>query len=68
MKQNDRTASVPQIHKFRGALLANADAVVHALSIVKNVPPLPPVVVVSAMGGVTDFLLALAEKYPAARL
>jgi aspartokinase/homoserine dehydrogenase 1 len=62
MKRNNRTASIPEIHKFGGASLADADAVIHALSIVRNVSPGPPVIVVSAMAGVTDALLAVARK------
>ena len=63
MKQRRRNTSgkrVPEIHKFGGASLADAAAVAHAAGIIAAREG-PRVVVVSAMAGVTDALLALAE-------
>src|ERR687887_338990 len=54
-----RTPRTPQIHKFGGASLANSAAIRHAVEIIRA-QPAPVVVVVSAMAGVTDALLALA--------
>jgi aspartokinase/homoserine dehydrogenase 1 len=48
-----------QVHKFGGASMADIEAVRRAVSIVRGIPG-PSVVVVSAMGGVTDELLRLA--------
>jgi aspartokinase len=56
--------SVLEIHKFGGASLADADAVGRAASLLQNATP--AVVVVSAMAGVTDALLAIAQKSAAA--
>jgi aspartokinase/homoserine dehydrogenase 1 len=56
-----RTAWIPEIHKFGGASLADVNAMCHALSLVKNMGA-PVVVVVSAMAGVTDALLAIARQ------
>ncbi|MEP6779907.1 MAG: bifunctional aspartate kinase/homoserine dehydrogenase I [Gemmatimonadaceae bacterium] len=50
----------PEVHKFGGASLADARAVHHALEIVLSRKEAPPVVVVSALSGVTDALVALA--------
>ncbi|MGQ0764995.1 MAG: aspartate kinase [Gemmatimonadota bacterium] len=47
------------VHKFGGAALADADAFASAIDIIRS-RPRPVVVVVSAMGGVTDSLLAAA--------
>jgi aspartokinase/homoserine dehydrogenase 1 len=55
------TALVPEIHKFGGASLANADAMRHAISLLEKMA-VPVVAVVSAMAGVTDALLAIARK------
>jgi aspartokinase/homoserine dehydrogenase 1 len=49
------------VHKFGGASLADAAAVRHAVGIVRDWPR-PRVVVVSAMAGVTDQLLAVAGR------
>lgn len=57
-----RTRRRATIHKFGGASLADAEAVRHAVAIVRGLPPGPTVVVVSAMAGVTDRLLALARS------
>jgi aspartokinase/homoserine dehydrogenase 1 len=54
-----RTGSALQIHKFGGASMADAAAVRRAVALVRRIPG-PAVVVVSAMGGVTDQLLGLA--------
>jgi aspartokinase len=48
-----------QVHKFGGASMAETEAVRRAVTIVRGIPG-PSVVVVSAMGGVTDELLRLA--------
>src|SRR5207245_10869197 len=55
-------ASPPQIHKFGGASLASGAAIAHAVSIIQAHRPAPLVVVVSAMAGVTDALLAVASR------
>src|SRR5688572_12629579 len=49
-----------QVYKFGGASLADADAILHAVKII-SAHDGPLVVVVSAMGGVTDALLDLAK-------
>ena len=54
-------ASVPEIHKFGGASLADAAAIAHATTIIAGREG-PMVVVVSAMAGVTDALLELADS------
>ncbi|MFP4227770.1 MAG: bifunctional aspartate kinase/homoserine dehydrogenase I [Salinivenus sp.] len=51
------------VHKFGGTSLASADRIQHAASLVVE-QPRPTAVVVSAMSGVTDRLLALAEGAP----
>ncbi len=56
-----RPTSQPEVHKFGGASLADAAAVRHAVGILQSRPG-PRVVVVSAMGGVTDLLLEAAER------
>ena len=48
----------PEVHKFGGASLANAKAIAHAVEIVLAHRRAPIVVVVSALAGVTDDLLA----------
>ena len=50
----------PHVHKFGGASLADAAAIGQAVAIVRSHRAEPTIVVVSAMGGVTDQLLALA--------
>jgi len=57
-----RPARPPHIHKFGGASLADAAAIGHAVRIVLAQRPAPLVVVVSAMGGVTDALLDGAAR------
>lgn len=52
--------ATPEIHKFGGASLADGAAISHAVSIV-SAREGAQVVVVSAMAGVTDALLALAH-------
>ena len=51
----------PEIHKFGGASLADAAAIAHATTIIIGRDG-PIVVVVSAMAGVTDALLELADS------
>lgn len=53
-------ASSLEVHKFGGASLADAAAIRHAVSIIKA-RPLPRVVVVSAMAGMTDLLLKAGQ-------
>ena len=55
-------AALPEVHKFGGASLANAEAMAHAVSIVLAQRPARMAVVVSALAGVTDALLAIAAK------
>ncbi|HEU5171823.1 MAG TPA: bifunctional aspartate kinase/homoserine dehydrogenase I [Gemmatimonadales bacterium] len=50
----------PQVHKFGGASLADAAAIGQAIGIVRSHGREAAVVVVSAMAGVTDALLAIA--------
>src|SRR5947208_959336 len=52
-----RSTRPPHSHKFGGASLADAAAIRHAVGIVRAQRPDALVVVVSAMGGVTDALL-----------
>jgi bifunctional aspartokinase / homoserine dehydrogenase 1 len=53
--------SLISIHKFGGAAMADAPAIAHAVGIIRARPG-RPVVVVSALAGVTDLLLALVER------
>lgn len=53
--------SLISIHKFGGAAMADARAIAHAVGIIRSRPG-RPVVVVSALAGVTDLLLALVER------
>src|SRR5437762_8691087 len=57
-----RSTRPPHIHKFGGASLADAAAIGHAVGIVRAQRPDALVVVVSAMGGVTDALLDGAAR------
>ncbi|HEX3276411.1 MAG TPA: bifunctional aspartate kinase/homoserine dehydrogenase I [Gemmatimonadales bacterium] len=50
------------MHKFGGASLADSAAVRHAVEIIRRHRQEPTVVVVSAMAGTTDALLALAQQ------
>jgi aspartate kinase len=52
--------SAPHVHKFGGASLADAAAIGQVVAIVRKHRPEPAVVVVSAMAGATDALLAVA--------
>lgn len=52
----------PHVHKFGGASLADAQAIGHAVAIVRAHRSEPPVVVVSAMAGATDALLTVAAR------
>jgi bifunctional aspartokinase / homoserine dehydrogenase 1 len=54
------------VYKFGGAALADAESVRHAVSLVARRTPGTTVVVVSAIAGVTDALLALAQAAPSA--
>ncbi len=57
-----RTAArAPHVHKFGGASLADAAAIGRATGIVRSHRPEPAVVVVSAIAGATDALLALGR-------
>jgi bifunctional aspartokinase / homoserine dehydrogenase 1 len=56
-----RTRRALEVHKFGGASLADPPAVRHAIEILKRGRHQPPVVVVSAMAGVTDALLEVAR-------
>jgi aspartokinase/homoserine dehydrogenase 1 len=51
------TMRAPEVHKFGGASLADAKAIRHAVGLVADLPS-TPVVVVSALAGVTDGILA----------
>lgn len=55
-----RSPRAPQVHKFGGASLADARAIRHAAELVAAAGP-DAVVVASAMAGVTDELLAIAD-------
>src|SRR2546429_8140657 len=57
-----RSTRPPHIHKFGGASLADAAAIRHAVGIGRAQRPDALVVVVSAMGGVTDALLDGAAR------
>jgi aspartokinase/homoserine dehydrogenase 1 len=57
-----RHRRAPQVHKFGGASLADSTAVRHAVEIIQSYRPEPTVVVVSAMAGVTDALLEVANQ------
>jgi aspartokinase/homoserine dehydrogenase 1 len=50
------------VHKFGGASLADSAAVRHAVEIIRRHRQEPTVVVVSAMAGTTDALLAVAQQ------
>jgi aspartokinase/homoserine dehydrogenase 1 len=56
-----RGRRAPHVHKFGGASLADAAAIGHATGIVRSHRPEPTVVVVSAIAGATDALLAIAR-------
>ncbi|HEV8363886.1 MAG TPA: bifunctional aspartate kinase/homoserine dehydrogenase I [Gemmatimonadaceae bacterium] len=58
----------PVVHKFGGASLANGAAMSHATRVIASQPRGPRVVVVSAMAGVTDALIAAAESAAAGDL
>ncbi|MCU0636965.1 MAG: aspartate kinase, partial [Gemmatimonadaceae bacterium] len=53
---------VPRVHKFGGASLADGTAIRHAVTLPFTEGAPPPVIVVSALAGVTDALLALARQ------
>jgi aspartokinase/homoserine dehydrogenase 1 len=50
------------VHKFGGASLADSAAVRHAVEIIQSYRREPTVIVVSAMAGATDALLAVAQQ------
>lgn len=50
------------VMKFGGSSVANAERIQHVASIIKAYQEKKPVVVLSAMGDTTDFLLEAAEK------
>ena len=56
------------VAKFGGTSVADADAIARTASIVRGRLARRPVVVVSAMAGVTNELLALAEQAVAGQL
>ena len=57
-----RNRRAPQVHKFGGASLADSTAVRRAVEIIQSHRREPSVVVVSAMAGATDALLAVAQQ------
>ena len=57
-----RHRRAPHVHKFGGASLADSAAVRRAVEIIQSHRPEPTVVVVSAMAGVTDALVAVARQ------
>src|SRR5688572_3172869 len=57
-----RNRRAPQVHKFGGASLADSTAVRRAVEIIQSHRREPTVVVVSAMAGATDALLAVAQQ------
>jgi bifunctional aspartokinase / homoserine dehydrogenase 1 len=57
-----RHRRAPHVHKFGGASLADSAAVRRAVEIIQSHRPEPTVVVVSAMAGVTDALVAVARE------
>ncbi len=57
-----RHRRAPQVHKFGGASLADSTAVRRAVEIIQSHRGEPTVVVVSAMAGATDALLAVAQQ------
>ena len=64
MKSNVLASGDWQVHKFGGTSLADPDRIEHVASLLDTREP-PLMVVVSAMSGVTDHLLDLAERAPA---
>ncbi|HET6777876.1 MAG TPA: bifunctional aspartate kinase/homoserine dehydrogenase I [Gemmatimonadales bacterium] len=57
-----RHRRAPHVHKFGGASLADSAAIRRAVEIIQNHRPEPTIVVVSAMAGVTEALLAVARQ------
>ncbi len=57
-----RHRRAPHVHKFGGASLADSAAVRRAVAIIQNHRREPTIVVVSAMAGVTDALLGVAQQ------
>jgi aspartokinase/homoserine dehydrogenase 1 len=57
-----RNRRAPHVHKFGGASLADSTAVRRAVDIIQKHRREPTVVVVSAMAGVTDALLGVAQQ------
>ena len=61
------TRPAPRVHKFGGASLADGAAMKHAVNIIELLLDGRTCIVVSAMGGVTDRLLSLANGAAAGR-
>jgi aspartokinase/homoserine dehydrogenase 1 len=59
-RTSGRAAAPPHVHKFGGASLATPDAMLRAARLLRARRPEPMVVVVSALAGVTDALMAAA--------
>ena len=57
-----RPRRAPHVHKFGGASLADSAAVRHAVDIIRRHQSEPTVIVVSAMAGITDALLGVAQQ------
>ena len=57
-----RNRRAPHVHKFGGASLADSAAIRRAVAIIQSHRPEATVVVVSAMAGVTDALLSMAQQ------
>jgi len=57
-----RHRRAPHVHKFGGASLADSAAVRRAIEIIRSHRREPTVVVVSAMAGVTDALVGVAQQ------
>src|ERR1700747_646389 len=53
--------AAPEVHKFGGASLGDADAFRHAVGIMQK-RTAPRAIVVSALAGITDTLLGLANR------
>jgi len=64
MEPNAPASADWHVHKFGGTSLADPDRIAHVASLLENREP-PLAVVVSAMSGVTDRLLDLADRAPA---
>ena len=56
-----RRQAAPEVHKFGGASLADAAAIRHAVALVADLPR-TPVVVVSALAGITDGIIEAIDR------